>query len=127
MNTSSIRTSLIVSTYNRPEALNLCLKSIARQKVLPNEVVIGDDGSKEETRLLIEKFQKDFPVPIKHIWHEDKGFRLAMSRNKAVANCDYEYILEIDGDLILHPLYVSDHLYFAQKSFFPKRRQSKSE
>ncbi len=114
------KVSLILSTYNRPDALNLCLKSIARQSMLPNEVIIGDDGSREDTRNLIYSFQQNFPVPIVHVWQEDKGFRLAMSRNRSVAASQYEYIIEIDGDLILHPDFISDHLYFARKGFFLK-------
>ncbi|MDU1889830.1 MAG: glycosyltransferase family 2 protein [Dysgonomonas sp.] len=114
------KVSLIVSTYNRPEALNLCLQSIIRQKVLPNEVIIGDDGSGEETKKLIRSYQKIFPVPLIHIWQEDKGFRLAMSRNKSVAASRYEYIIETDGDLILHPKFVADHLSLALKGHFLK-------
>ena len=115
-----IKTSLILSTYNRPDALTLCLESIRRQRVLPDEVIIGDDGSKEETRQVIEKFQKDFPVPLIHIWQEDTGFRLAMARNKCMAAAKYEYIIQIDGDLILHRSFVEDHIHFARKGFYIK-------
>ena len=114
------KSSIIVSTYNRPDALRLCLKSIAKQVVLPDEVVIGDDGSKQDTIDLIRDFQKDFPVPLLHVWQKDEGFRLAQCRNKAVAACSHEYIIEIDGDLILHPRFVEDHLRFAQKGHFIK-------
>ncbi|GHT77334.1 glycosyl transferase [Bacteroidia bacterium] len=114
------KVSLIVSTYNRPAALNLCLQSIACQLILPDEVIIGDDGSKEETRDLIRSFQETFPVPLIHVWQEDNGFRLAMSRNKAVAASHYEYIIEIDGDLILHRNFVADHLYFSRKGYYLK-------
>jgi glycosyltransferase involved in cell wall biosynthesis len=120
MNNQYPKVSLIVSTYNRPDALNLCLQSIVRQSLLPGEVIIGDDGSKEETRDLIESFRKNFPVPLIHVWQEDKGFRLAMCRNKAVAASHYEYIIEIDGDLILHRDFVADHLYFSKKGYFLK-------
>jgi glycosyltransferase involved in cell wall biosynthesis len=112
--------SLIISTYNRPEALALCLQSVVRQTVLPNEVIVGDDGSAEETARLIRKIQSAFPVEIIHVWQEDKGFRLAMCRNKSVARCRYEYVIEIDGDVILHPRFVEDHLRFAQKGCFLK-------
>ncbi len=81
------KSSIIVSTYNRPDALRLCLKSIAKQVVLPDEVVIGDDGSKQDTIDLIRDFQKDFPVPLLHVWQKDEGFRLAQCRTKAVAAC----------------------------------------
>lgn len=113
-------TSLILSTYNRPDALSLCLQSIAKQTILPDEVIIGDDGSREETRNLIKEFQKDFPVPLIHLWHEDNGFRLAMCRNKSVALCKSEYIIEIDGDLILSENFVKDHLTFAKPGYFLK-------
>jgi glycosyltransferase involved in cell wall biosynthesis len=114
------KVSLIVSTYNRPDALDLCLQSIAHQTHLPDEVIIGDDGSGNDTRKLIESFQTDFPAPLIHVWQEDKGFRLAMSRNRAVAASNFEYIIEIDGDLILHRDFIADHLRFAQKGHFLK-------
>ena len=91
------RISVIVSTYNRCDALQVCLTSLFKQTVLPDEVIVGDDGSTEETSLLITKLQKQAPFPIIHIWHEDKGFRLAMMRNKCVARSTGNYIIEIDG------------------------------
>ena len=110
--------SLIISTYNWPEALYQSLESIKRQWLLPNEVIIADDGSGEETRNLIKKFQKDFPVPLHHSWIEDKGFRLAMARNEALKSAKYDYILQIDGDIMLNKYYVYDHVKFARKGSF---------
>lgn len=112
--------TLIISTYNRPPVLALCLESILRQSILPNEVIIGDDGSKEETRAVIEKYQDQFPVPLIHIWQEDKGFRVAKARNKCIATAKYEYIIQIDGDLILHPDFIKDHLLFAKQGYYIK-------
>ncbi len=110
--------SLIISTYNWPVALELCLLSIEKQKVLPDEIIIADDGSGEETRQVIEKFQKNFSVPLIHIWHPDKGFKLAEIRNKAIAAAKGDYIIQIDGDLILHPYFIDDHLRFAKPDTF---------
>jgi glycosyltransferase involved in cell wall biosynthesis len=118
MQKEKIRTSLNISTYNWPEALNLCLLSVKALKVLPDEVVIADDGSKEATRQLIEKFQKDFPVPIKHVWQPDEGFQLARIRNKGIAASSGDYIIQIDGDLILHPMFVADHIAFSKRGTF---------
>ena len=58
-----MKTTLIISTYNRPEALSVCLDSVRFQTVMPDEVIVGDDGSTSETKDLIESFKKDFPVP----------------------------------------------------------------
>lgn len=113
-------TSLIVSTYNRPEALNLCLLSIFRQSRLPDEIIVGDDGSTGDTRKLISRLQKISPVPLIHVWHEDNGFRLAMMRNKSVAAAKGEYIIEIDGDLILHRNFIDDHVKFSRRGCFLK-------
>ncbi len=110
--------SLIISTYNWPEALELCLLSIQKQHTLPDEVLIADDGSGNDTRKLIEKFQEGFPVPLIHIWHSDDGFKLAKIRNKAIAAAKGDYIIQIDGDLILHPYFIDDHLRFAKPDIF---------
>ena len=112
------KTSLIISTYNRPDALSLCLKSVSRQSVLPDEVLVADDGSGPETKTLIENFQKDFPVPLIHTWHPDEGFRLAAIRNRAIAAARYRYIIQVDGDLILHPEFIRDHIQFQKEGSF---------
>ena len=61
-----LSTSLIISTYNWPEALSLCLESVLHQTVLPDEVIIADDGSRDDTRRLIEAFRQRCPVPLLH-------------------------------------------------------------
>lgn len=111
-------TTLLITTYNWPQALRLVLESAFIQSVLPNEIVIADDGSGEETRTLIEEMTAKSPVPLKHVWHEDRGFRLAMIRNKGVAASEGEYILQIDGDCILSPHYVEDHIAMSKLGYF---------
>lgn len=111
-------TSLVISTYNWPEALALSLKSVLAQSRLPDEVLIADDGSVAATAAVIQEFQQHFPVPLRHIWQEDAGFRLAMIRNKAIAQATGEYIIQIDGDIIMHPRFVEDHIRFAKPDAF---------
>ena len=77
--------SLIITTYNRPDALLLVLKSIERQSLIPNEVIIADDGSNENTQELIDNFITHSSINIIHSFQKDKGFRAAKSRNKAVS------------------------------------------
>ncbi|GAA4954952.1 glycosyltransferase family 2 protein [Algibacter agarivorans] len=110
--------SLITPTYNWPEALELLLLSIKKQSHFPNEVIIADDGSRKETQQLIKKFQKDFPVPLHHVWHEDNKNQKPAIMNKAIAKAKYDYIIEIDGDIIMHKNFVKDHLKMATKNTF---------
>jgi glycosyltransferase involved in cell wall biosynthesis len=110
--------TLVASTYNWPEALELLLLSVLNQSVLPNEVIIADDGSGEDTKNLIENFKKTFPVPLVHIWQEDLKNRKSRIMNKAIAAAKYDYIVEIDGDIILNKHFIEDHLAYAQKGHY---------
>lgn len=111
-------TSLIIATYNWAEALRCCLLSVARQKILPTEVIIADDGSDDRTRAVINEFQKEFPVPIIHVWHEDKGFRKTIILNKAIMQSVGQYLIQVDGDVLLHPFFVKDHIEAAEPDTF---------
>ena len=66
--------SVIVSTYNRPDALSLVLQSLNQQTDTNFEIVVADDGSKDETRQLIDALIQNFSQPLTHVWHEDLGF-----------------------------------------------------
>ena len=110
--------SLIICTYNWPEALSLVLSSVASQSILPNEVIIADDGSNESTAEVIEKISTKIPVPIIHSWQEDIGCRIPHSRNRAIAKSSYEYIIMIDGDTVLHEDFIKDHKRFAKEGLY---------
>jgi glycosyltransferase involved in cell wall biosynthesis len=113
-----MKTSLIITTYNWPESLELILKSILLQTEFPNEIIIADDGSKIETTNLINYYKKISNIPIIHIWQEDLGFRASEVRNKAIKECNYEYIIQIDGDTVLHKDFIKDHKNLATKNCF---------
>lgn len=110
--------SLIISTYNWEDALYLCLMSVLEQEVLPDEIIIADDGSDEKTKKVIHFFKKKSPVLLHHVWQEDDGFQLAKIRNKAIKKAQFDYIIQIDGDLILNKHFIKDHLKFALKNHF---------
>ena len=110
--------SLIITTYNQKERLALVLDSVKCLNSLPNEVLVADDGSTNDTKEMIKTYKTDFPCPLKHIWHEDKGFRLSHIRNLAVKAAKSEYIIIIDGDMILAPDFISDHLSYARHKVF---------
>jgi glycosyltransferase involved in cell wall biosynthesis len=103
------RVSLVVTTYNRKDALELVLRSALAQTSPPDEIVVADDGSREDTRALVERIAAGAAVPVRHCWHEDAGFRLAASRNRAIAMATGDYVVMVDGDLVLDPEFLADH------------------
>ncbi len=107
--------SVIVTTYNRPRELGLVLYGLSRQKYLPEEVLIADDGSTRETTELIKAWAKNSKVPIKHVWHEDIGNRKSQVCDKAVNAAKGDYLIFLDGDSIPHPLWVKDHVTAAHE------------
>jgi glycosyltransferase involved in cell wall biosynthesis len=111
-------TTLIITTYNWPKALEIVLMGVENQTLLPDEILIADDGSTEETSNLIKKWQTKLKSTIIHSWQEDIGFRLATSRNKAIAKSTGDYIIMIDGDLVLHPNFIKDHVSHCNKNQF---------
>lgn len=113
-----MKTSLIITTYNWKEALEAVLLSVKTQSVLPDEVIVADDGSRGDTRELVERLAQDFPVPLIHSWQEDKGFQLAMSRNRAIAKASGDYLIMIDGDIVLSPQFIASHKQAAKAGWF---------
>jgi glycosyltransferase involved in cell wall biosynthesis len=110
--------TLIVATYNWPQALKVCLLSIINQSILPVEIIIADDGSTVLTRALIDDIRDQIPVPLIHVWQPDDGFQLARIRNKAIAKATGDYIIQIDGDVVLHRHFIKDHLSFCEEGCF---------
>ena len=110
--------SLIISTYNWPEALKSCVERIFAQTHLPQEILIADDGSGSRTRETIEQLSRVSPVPLHHIWHADDGFRLSEIRNKAIAQAKYPYIIQIDGDICAESHFIEDHLKMSKPGTF---------
>lgn len=109
--------ALVVTTYNRPDALALVLESALRQTVSPGEIFVADDGSGAETARLVQRFVPRFAalgVPLHHVWQPDDGFRAGAIRNRAIAAATRPYLLLIDGDCVLHPAFVASHLSFAR-------------
>lgn len=113
-----MKVTILVSTYNWTEALELSLRSMFSQTVLPDEIIIADDGSTKETAQLIDRLKQETKIPIKHVWHEDNGFRRTIILNKAIAKATGDYILQVDGDVILSPYFVQDHLEVARPNTF---------
>ena len=110
--------SLIISTYNWPRALQKSIQSVAWQSRLPDEVIIADDGSSNDTAEMIQAIKKNFPVPLTHLWQDNIGRRKTRINNMAIARSSYDYLVFIDHDMILHPDFIKDHLSLSEKGFF---------
>lgn len=113
-----MKTALLLSTYNWPQALGLVLKSLQEQTELPDEILIADDGSSDETKKMIDDFALKSTVEVVHVWQEDRGFRKAVILNKAIAQSTCDYIIQIDGDCIMHPRFIEDHKKNVQKNTY---------
>jgi glycosyltransferase involved in cell wall biosynthesis len=109
---------LLVTTYNWPAALDLLLQSVRQQSILPQEIIIADDGSASATRKIIEKHIRLSSIHIYHIWQEDRGFRKTLIINKALRHTSCDYIIQIDGDIVLQKHFIADHLAFAEPGCF---------
>jgi len=114
-----MKCSVIVSTYNRPDALNAVLIGLSQQNFHSDwEVIVADDGSRIETHSLVESWKTRFPTFLRHVWQEDVGFRLATIRNRATAKAQGDYLVFLDGDCVPFPDFVSLHLKLSEPGWF---------
>jgi glycosyltransferase involved in cell wall biosynthesis len=109
--------SILLATYNWPQALKLCLESLATQTDTNFEIIIADDGSTSETKNLIERIQQTHPITIKHLWQEDQGFRKTAILNQAINAAHGDYLVFLDGDCIVQPDFVARHRALSQKGY----------
>lgn len=110
-----LRVSVIITTYQRPSALDQVLARLATQEIFPFEIIVADDGSGSDTAMLISDWQRRMKIPLRHVWQEDRGFRAAGARNRAVAASTGEYLVFLDGDCLVFPDFIRQHLALAEE------------
>ncbi|MGD0253940.1 MAG: glycosyltransferase [Verrucomicrobiota bacterium] len=110
--------ALVVNTCNQPEYLARVLSAVSAQSSLPDEVVLADDGSGEETLHVFEQWAVAQAFSVHHAWHEKNGFRRSRILNAAIALARSEYIIFLDGDTIPHRDFTADHRTLAKRNFF---------
>jgi glycosyltransferase involved in cell wall biosynthesis len=115
--------SLVISTYNQPLALAQVFAGVRRQTRQPAEILISDDGSGEPTRQLIQEFAASSPVPVRHIWHPDDGFRKTTILNQTVLAAAGDYLVFTDADCVPHEQFVADHAALAERNFWVQGRR----
>jgi glycosyltransferase involved in cell wall biosynthesis len=106
--------SVILATYNWPQALDLCLQSLSTQIDLDFEIIIADDGSSNTTKTVIDQHTPTMPVSMKHLWQEDQGFRKTQILNQAIDAASGSYLIFLDGDCIVQPDFVLRHRELAK-------------
>ena len=110
--------SVIVATYNRADALAAVLRSLAVQTDRDCELIVADDGSGTETARVVTEWAARMPMRLKHVWHPDRGFRLAEIRNRAIRASAGAYCVFLDGDCIARPDFVAAHRRLAEPGWF---------
>jgi glycosyltransferase involved in cell wall biosynthesis len=110
--------SVIVTTYNREDALDAVLRSLSRQRDRDFEVIVADDGSTSATAELIEQRQARFGAPLRHVWQEQRGFRAGEARNRAVAASLGSYCVFLDGDCLVRSDFIATHRRLAEPGYF---------
>lgn len=110
-----LRVALLITTFNRSNALNLVLESVAAQTHLPDQVIICDDGSDIETGIVIDNWADK--LTIIHTWQPNSNFRAARSRNIGALKSNTEYLVWIDGDCLVPPQFIENHLALARRGY----------
>ncbi len=113
-----MKLSIIITTYNSPEWLGKVLTGFGCQSFKDFEIVIADDGSRTETKDLIDSFREKISQPIIHVWQEDTGFNKCEILNKAIVQSTTDYLVFTDGDCIPHADYMKVHYEKRQPGYF---------
>ena len=110
--------SVIVATYNREDALDAVLRSLSTQTDRDFEVVVADDGSGPAVKACVTAWTARMPVPLRYVWHEDRGFRAAEARNRAILESRGAYCVFLDADCLARPDFVARHRALAERGWF---------
>jgi glycosyltransferase involved in cell wall biosynthesis len=110
--------SLIVTTYEWPQALQRVLECLERQRDERFEIIVADDGSGPDTAAVVQRFKEQARVRVEHVWQPHREFRAAESRNRAVAASRGDYLLFLDGDCLARPDFLQAHRALAEPGWF---------
>ena len=113
-----MKLSVIMTTYNAPVWLEKVLWGYSSQSHQDFEIIIGDDGSTEETRNLIARMREETGMTIKHIWQQDKGFRKCRILNKSILAAECDYVVFTDGDCIPRADFLAVHAREAEAGYY---------
>lgn len=109
--------SVVITTYNRPDALEAVVRACFMQNDKNFEIIIADDGSTANTRTCIERLAASAPMPLRHVWQPDQGFRAAMARNRGTLAASGDYIVFLDGDCVPQRDFIARHRALSQPGY----------
>jgi glycosyltransferase involved in cell wall biosynthesis len=109
------RCCLVVTTHERPDALERVLTAVAAQVQPPDELIVADDGSGPATAAVVQRHAASASFPVHHAWQPHEGFRAGRIRNAAIARTRCEYVVLLDGDMVPHPGFIADHCALARR------------
>jgi glycosyltransferase involved in cell wall biosynthesis len=110
--------SVVVTTYNREDALDAVLRALARQTDRNFEIVVADDGSGPDTARVVQSWAQRQPVPVKHVRHERNGFRRSEILNRGIRASAGTYCIFLDGDCLPAADFVATHRALAEPGWF---------
>lgn len=113
-----MKIAVVVATYNRPDALAALLDGYAHQDTGDFELIVADDGSKDDVRILTETFAGRASFPVRHLWHVDQGFRATVMRNRGLAATRADYVIFTDADCVPACDFVRRHRMLAEPGCF---------
>ena len=110
--------SVVITTYNRSDALLAVLDALTRQTDSNFDVVVADDGSAQVHQQAIHASRAAKVLHVTHVWHPDVGFTASRVRNRGVKAAKGDYIILLDGDCVPERDFIAQHKRLAQKGFF---------
>ncbi len=109
--------SVVITTYNRPDALRAVVEACFAQSDRNFEIIIADDGSTANTKDCVRELKARSPVPLEHVWQPDEGFRAAMARNRGILAARGQYIVFLDGDCIPQRDFIEQHRKLSRQGY----------
>jgi glycosyltransferase involved in cell wall biosynthesis len=113
-----MKIALVVTTYNRPDALAAVLEACLAQHDRDFEIVVADDGSGPETTETVAAYRGRTEIEIGHVRQEDRGFRAGAVRNRALALTGADYMIFTDGDCLPFQGFIEGHRRLAGQGWF---------
>ncbi|CAM4015619.1 glycosyltransferase [Arcobacter cloacae] len=112
-----MKCSIIISVYKDTDSLDLILESLSKQTVVPDEVIISEDGNSVEMSEYVSIAKNRYnKLDITHLFQEDIGWRKNIALNRAIVASKYEYLIFIDGDCVPYSTFVEGHMKNSEKN-----------